>query len=635
MHPSAKNAALNACKAGFYTPATSPNLAGRLLTLGSILQNRYSWGKNLRDLDLSICFFLGAFRHQRSNAFHRLRAGRLAMQALQERGQPSWKYEAARIASDAVALLPVVCNRFLSREDQQDMLTHAAGLAADACSLSLELGDVKAALLQVEIGRGVVLRHWADNRDDLSGLEEADPELVKEYLELRDIAYGANRSEREIPAWTDVFRSSGFETWRGRAAARAALETSCLPRIRQYAGYEKFQLDPTVDELKEVAKEGPVVIVNVTEIRSDAIIVTDADIIPLELPDMRPSSCPKQIQKSMGELRAVGESFEPISRRVGRQRKVVEDTGDTDFLAWLWRTCVRLVFACLDDRSLLKKDELRRIWWVGSGVASSFPFHAAGHHEDNSLENTLSHCIPSYTPTINLLRYSRTRRVARIDPDSKGESKKSVLVVTMPTTPGERPLDGVAKEALAIENVAKAVPTQYSVTTLESPNTNRVLSLLKDARIAHFACHGSSDGSDPAKSFLLLEKHTDSGARIVDRLTVSRIANEKSLGQAWIAYLSACSTAEVKANRFVDEGIHLASAFQVAGFSHIIGSLWSANDEACVFAARFYYESLTSRSMSSDPDRTVAEAWREAVLRLRSVPKIRSRDWAAFIHLGG
>ncbi|KAL2785014.1 CHAT domain-containing protein [Aspergillus keveii] len=634
-HALVRNAALDACKAGLYTPGTSPNLAGRLLTLGSILQNRYLWGKNSRDRDLSICFFQAAFRHQHSNAFHRLRAGRLAMRALQERRRPNWKYDAARIASDAVALLPIVCNRFLSREDQQDMLTHAAGLAADACSLSLSLGDVKTALLQVEIGRGVVLRHWADNRDDLSALEAADPELVKEYLELRDIAYGANRPEREIPAWFEIFRRSGFETWRDRAAARAVLETSCLPNIRQYAGYERFQLDPTVDELREVAKEGPVVIVNVTEIRSDAIIVTEADIIPLELLEMRPSSCPKQIQESMGDLRAVGDSFEPVDRRVGRRRKDVEGTADADFLAWLWRTCVCHVLGCLDERSTLKENELRRIWWIGSGVASSFPFHAAGHHENGSLDNTLSRCIPSYTPTINLLRHSRTRKVARTDPDPNGEANTLVVVVTMPTTPGERPLDGVAKEALAIENVAKAVPTGYTVTTLQGPSTDQVLSHLKDAHIAHFACHGSSDGADPANSFLLLEKQADSGARMLDRLTVSKIANEKSLGRAWIAYLSACSTAEVKASRFADEGIHLASAFQVVGFSHIIGSLWSANDQACVLAARFFYESLTSRSISGDPNRTVAEAWREAVLRLRSVPKIRTRDWAPFIHLGG
>ena len=41
----------------------------------------------------------------------------------------------------------------------------------------------------------------------------------------------------------------------------------------------------------------------------------------------------------------------------------------------------------------------------------------------------------------------------------------------------------------------------------------------------------------------------------------------------FLAYLSACGTGEMKENRLVDESIHLISAYQLAGFSHVIGTL--------------------------------------------------------------
>lgn len=40
----------------------------------------------------------------------------------------------------------------------------------------------------------------------------------------------------------------------------------------------------------------------------------------------------------------------------------------------------------------------------------------------------------------------------------------------------------------------------------------------------------------------------------------------------FLGYLSACSTGANKVDRLADEGIHFVSAFQLAGFRHIIGT---------------------------------------------------------------
>ena len=149
--------------------------------------------------------------------------------------------------------------------------------------------------------------------------------------------------------------------------------------------------------------------------------------------------------------------------------------------------------------------------------------------------------------------------------------------------------------------------------------------------IVHFACHGFADPEDPSNSHLLLQKSWLLGA-MVDKLTVSDISKQNTLGRTWIAYLSACSTAGVEANNLADECLHIASAFQVAGFAHVIGSLWPANDDVCVQLAKSFYRSLT-KTCTTHSNRAVAEALRNAVLEIRSEFQIPSL-WAPFIHSG-
>lgn len=62
--------------------------------------------------------------------------------------------------------------------------------------------------------------------------------------------------------------------------------------------------------------------------------------------------------------------------------------------------------------------------------------------------------------------------------------------------------------------------------------------------------------------------------------------------QTFLAYLSACGTSQIRDMRSVDENIHLANAFQLAGFRHVIGTLWDVDDALCVDVARAVYENL-------------------------------------------
>lgn len=98
-------------------------------------------------------------------------------------------------------------------------------------------------------------------------------------------------------------------------------------------------------------------------------------------------------------------------------------------------------------------------------------------------------------------------------------------------------------------------------------------------------------------------------------LTVGDFRELKSRETApWLVYLSACSKGEIRAEKLVDEIIHLVSAYQLAGFRHVVGTLWEVLDEYCVDMAKAFYEYLRGHDKT---DFAVAKALHTAVRAIR------------------
>jgi CHAT domain-containing protein len=134
---------------------------------------------------------------------------------------------------------------------------------------------------------------------------------------------------------------------------------------------------------------------------------------------------------------------------------------------------------------------------------------------------------------------------------------------------------------------------------------------------AHFACHATSDLDNPSASCLLLTDHQQRPLTVVD---VARLR---------LAFLSACSTAR-PGGRLADEAIHLASAFQLAGYRHVIATLWPIDDRYAVEIANRIYTILASGGGSD-----VAGAVHAAVglIRRQQGPDMPSA-WPSHIHVG-
>ena len=114
-----------------------------------------------------------------------------------------------------------------------------------------------------------------------------------------------------------------------------------------------------------------------------------------------------------------------------------------------------------------------------------------------------------------------------------------------------------------------------------------------------------------------------------DPLTIRDIAGLRN-GGGELAYLSACDTAHGPI-RLADEAVHLAGTFHLAGYTHVIGTMWSVADRVAAEVARIVYEDITTpRPDAGQTAQALHHATREIRARHRDTPA----HWASYIHVG-
>jgi CHAT domain-containing protein len=189
----------------------------------------------------------------------------------------------------------------------------------------------------------------------------------------------------------------------------------------------------------------------------------------------------------------------------------------------------------------------------------------------------------------------------------------------MPTTPGYESLPSANNEAYCIKKVIKrwSIKRKAQIAIEGSITVQKLGAELPNQTIVHLICHAVTEGDASKSRLLLWDGH----------LTVAQIARMK-LKHASLAYLSACSSAYSPDTLLDDESITLASAFQVAGYPRVLGSLWNTVDDiACAFASTFY-ETLQNDLTKS------AESLHRAILNQRILTPNEPSLWAAFICVG-
>ncbi|MFJ4897765.1 CHAT domain-containing protein [Streptomyces sp. NPDC088727] len=541
-------------------------------------------------LDLALDAARAAATHPRADVPTRMRAGLL----WSDIAASGARYRDAMTAFETViALLPRLAGRELRRADQEDRLGRYSGIAADAAACALFEGAPERAVAMLELGRGVLLSRELDLRSDIGELRARKPSLAREFEELR-ASLTEVRAERPAGDAADA---------RSRRRAEGERWDVLLREIRALDGLADFAGPPSPQRLLAGAAEGAVVYLNVSRFRSDAVIIAPDGIrsVPLRVtPDEA-----EHRQRTLDAALAAG--YGGVAERAAAVHEV---------LGWLWDALAEPVLNGLKDlHGAHRGPGLPRVWWVPTGSLALLPVHAAGHR--GGTRSLLDRVISSYTPTMRSLATARTARTAGAVP----AQRRVPLAVTMSSTPGAGPLAGAEAEARMVRGL---FPGTVRLTDADATR-ERVLSALPHHAWAHFACHTATDPDVPSRSGLLLHDHQRQLLTVED---VSRL----ELGSPELAYLSSCDTART-APRHADEAIHLASAFQLAGYRQVIATLWRVEDEVSSVFAENVYASLAQAVRSGAPV-DAAAAVRRATLAVRELCPNLPQFWASYLHVG-
>ncbi|KAF5981746.1 putative 30S ribosomal protein S17P-like protein [Fusarium bulbicola] len=533
-----------------------PSLAQYMNNLADCYWNRHTLTHCKDDFDAAVDLYRSSLGHMNSNIPTRIAAGKFLFETFAHASQ--W-HQALGASQTTFGLLPQLTPRSLGFADKQRMLGRIEDLACDTAAVALHADKSPFFALSVlEKGRGVLAAAIEQIRVDILDLEDVHPDLAERFQELSQIL------DKPIQGG-DSALAQAIANRRGEASTE--LE-SLIVEIRKQPEFSNFLESPSEDDFRDAASLGPVVVINLSKFRCDAILVEQHQIRSLPLPDLT--------MDKMNEKESQGSLTSP------------------SMLEWLWDIAAGPILQELGIQGPPPDDDWPHIWWIPTGRLSRLPFHAFGHHYPGSTKTVLDRVISSYSSSIQALINGRKLR-------SDSAQDKAVLVAMEDTT-AQIKLPFVKEEVSAIAKLCKSMNLEPRI---PEQHKQAVLEELQNCKVFHFAGHGKTDGN-PSQSGLLL---TDGILTVSELMDINLRKNAP-----FLAYLSACGTGQIGGDAFFDESIHLISACQLAGFQHVVGTLWEVSDKSCVEISQTVYESIRDGGFS---DRSVCWGLHRAMRRLR------------------
>ncbi|KAL3431623.1 hypothetical protein BDV09DRAFT_206503 [Aspergillus tetrazonus] len=498
-------------------PEDHPRKASWLKSLADQLRHRYSITEATADLYEAISYQETALHQENAFLSTRILAGKNALQNLAILSNWQQAYESA---DTAVHLIPRLTMRSLENSDKQYLLGAMVGFASDAAAVALnaQKGAV-VALDLLELGRGVLAASLDEIRVDTQDLQHKHPVMAEKFVQLQAQARQNVEAERELD--------------------------NLIMNIQT----------PSEEEILHAAQKGPIITINISQYRCDAIIVEHHRIHSLPLPKL-----------------------------------VITDI--TEKARWDDLGSPQPILEALGFIQSPSNREWPHVWWIPT----------AGYHNQGESKTVLDRVMSSYSSSIKAIIRGRQRHAT--------EPLPFALLLSMQDTPGNGYLPFAAEEVQILCDMCKR-------------REHDILGHMRVCQIFHFAGHGYTSHTDPSQSRLILWDGED------DSLT----------NPPFLAYLSACGTGQIKDDKLL------------AGFRHVIGTLWNVNDEICVDMARITYTEIGNGNMN---DESMRDRWLEALSEIEHpTATSRSRDiipsdinlagdrserrqalWVPYIHFG-
>ena len=514
----------------------------------------------------------------------------------------------------AIARIPEMAGQRLARRDRERHLAGLSELARDAAACALEYGDPARAVEFLEHGRGILISDLLRDIQDEAILSAQQPDLAGRLQRAEAELAALNASDQPGTA------SRRQQLAADRSAVIAEIQACGVPDLAD------FRRPPTLAELAG-ALPGPVVVVNVSEYRSDALILAEGKLRVLECPGLTPAALHGHLTRFDQALADLAAAADDAAADAAWPE--LEDAFH-GAARWLWDVLAQRV---LEQLGLAGKSlagnlgiaagaggprEAPRIWWVPTGELARFPLHAAGYHGSahSAPRSVLSRVVSSYATSLTSLRQAVTSRAPEHPPDG---AVPGVLAVAMPHTPALGPAGDLPSAMAEMAVVSRHFPMAV---TLAGAGATRAATLaaIGSASIAHFGCHATIVPADPSRGRLLVH---DGGIPITELQALP----------AWrrgLAFLSACDTASARGD-IPDEFVHLASAFQVIGFEHVIGTAWQVPDDIALAVTEGFYAGVWDPAAGRNAD--PAAALHASVAAALATDPLNPFPWA-YAHYG-
>lgn len=441
-----------------------------------------------------------------------------------------------------------------------------------------------AARTTTRVAGGLLLGWLRSSREEWAGAANALEVAIKALASVDTLSLSLEQQVRRVIAASGFARLGGVGLVGLAAvcAVRAGDTTRALMLVEQGMTI----LTGTRGDLPDVrvlAERGPIVVVFSSAFGDHAIIITSNTVEAIDL------FAENETQAQVAAL---------------DQRDSVKENYDdriNEVLEWLWRVVARPVFDHLAERGFTPE----RIWWLPIGPYAFLPLHAAGYHRQRAGDTVMDRCVSSYLTNLATLRDHRASPADRPD-------LRTALPVAFAGPDPDVENYYLAAAHDEVKGVTGILMSGIPLTGSNATIAN-VLARSHEAGLVHFACHGYANLSRPSDSHLVLSD---------GNLTVARLAEAHS-DSTWLAYLSACHSA-TPSILLDEQPVHIASAFQQAGYRHVIGTLWPIWDDPEP-AYRFYTHLLVT-----DP----ADALHRTVQSFRNDAPEKPSCWAALVHLG-
>ncbi|KAL5478989.1 hypothetical protein ACEPAI_2277 [Sanghuangporus weigelae] len=385
-------------------PECLPHHSISLGNLATALYARFMKDSRTDDLEEFMQSLNHAAVHTFSSFSTRLGAVRRWTEIARCHGHPS-RPEARRIAMSLLQRVLTIRPTLSAQHKLLSSDSYYQSLALDAAADSIDNNDFPQAIEFLEQGRALLWSQLRVIRTPQEQLSRSNKTLVERFerCNCRLEALIASSESSTFGSGQDGSVVRAVSTSQGQNSVDEMLvqmrqlheeQEAIVTDIRQIPGFENFPRAAFFEVIQQAASEDPVIILNHSNYRCDALILLSREnnpcvCVPLD------EDFYTDTAELHGELSQVRREFGVASREYDEiLRRVMKTT---------WDRVVSKVVQKLKELGIM---EGSRIWWCPTSVLSAFPFHAAG--AAGNTKYLLDDYISSYTPTLTSLINARS-----------------------------------------------------------------------------------------------------------------------------------------------------------------------------------------------------------------------------------